>query len=296
MIAQTIPQAFSSIITIVAVFIAMVTTSIPLTILVLVTIFLMIRLSGKVAGASAKYFTGQQEALGAVNGYVEEMINGQKVVKVFCHEQESKEGFDAHNQALYDNAYAANKYANILMPIMQNCGNLQYVLVAILGATLMLSGHSALTLGGLVAFLSLTKSFSQPINQIAQQLNAIIMALAGAKRIFTLMDEEPESDEGYVTLVNVNRRNGELVETDHRTGIWAWRHPHKSDGTVTYHELKGEVRLYDVDFSYEVNKPILHHITLYAKPGQKVAFVGATGAGKTTITNLINRFYDNEDG
>ncbi|MGL4283845.1 MAG: ABC transporter ATP-binding protein, partial [Eubacterium aggregans] len=230
------------------------------------------------------------------NGYIEEMMHGQKVVKVFCHEEASKEGFDARNEDLFENASAANTYTNILMPIMVNCGNMQYVLVAIVGTVLMLNGSTPLTLGGLVAFLTLTKNFSMPVSQISQQLNAIIMAMAGAKRIFTLMDEAPEEDEGYVTLVNVSRRDGELVEADRRTGLWAWKHPHKADGSVTYHELKGEVRFYNVDFEYVVNKPILQDITLYAEPGQKLALVGATGAGKTTITNLINRFYDIADG
>ncbi|MDD4691429.1 ABC transporter ATP-binding protein [Eubacterium aggregans] len=296
MMSQSIPQTFSSLITIVSVFFAMLFTSWPLTILVLVTIYLMIMLSGKIAGASSRYFVRQQDSIGVVNGYIEEMMHGQKVVKVFCHEEASKEGFDARNEDLFENASAANTYANILMPIMANCGNLQYVLVAIVGAVLMLNGITPLTLGGLVAFLTLTKNFSMPVSQISQQLNAIIMALAGAKRIFTLMDEAPEEDEGYVTLVNVSRRDGELVEADRRTGLWAWKHPHKADGSVTYHELKGEVRFYHVDFEYVVNKPILQDITLYAEPGQKLALVGATGAGKTTITNLINRFYDIADG
>ncbi|WP_242911678.1 ABC transporter ATP-binding protein [Eubacterium aggregans] len=296
MMSQSIPQTFSSLITIVSVFFAMLFTSWPLTILVLVTIYLMIKLSGKIAGASSRYFIRQQDSIGVVNGYIEEMMHGQKVVKVFCHEEASKEGFDARNEDLFENASAANTYANILMPIMANCGNLQYVLVAIVGAVLMLNGITPLTLGGLVAFLTLTKNFSMPVSQISQQLNAIIMALAGAKRIFTLMDEAPEEDEGYVTLVNVSRRDGELVEADRRTGLWAWKHPHKADGSVTYHELKGEVRFYHVDFEYVVNKPILQDITLYAEPGQKLALVGATGAGKTTITNLINRFYDIADG
>ncbi|SDX68132.1 ATP-binding cassette, subfamily B [Eubacterium barkeri] len=296
MMSQSIPQTFSSLITIVSVFFAMLFTSWPLTILVLVTIYLMIMLSGKIAGASSRYFVRQQDSIGVVNGYIEEMMHGQKVVKVFCHEEASKAGFDVRNEDLFKNAAAANTYANILMPIMANCGNLQYVLVAIVGAVLMLNGITPLTLGGLVAFLTLTKNFSMPVSQISQQLNAIIMALAGAKRIFTLMDEAPEEDEGYVTLVNVSRRDGKLVEANHRTGLWAWKHPHQADGSVTYHELKGEVRFYNVDFEYVINKPILQDITLYAEPGQKLALVGATGAGKTTITNLINRFYDIADG
>ncbi len=296
MISQSIPQTFSSLITIISVFCAMLATSLPLTVLVVVTIYLMLKISGKIGGASARFFIRQQTAIGDVNGYIEEMMNGQKVVKVFCHEGPAKKDFDRKNETLFENARAANTYANILMPVMGNCGNLQYVLVAILGATLMLSGQTALTLGGLVAFLSLTKSFSTPINQISQQINAIVMALAGAKRIFTLMDEAPEEDAGYVTLVNAKTTGGQLIEADHRTDVWAWKHPHHADGSVTYHPLKGDVTLNHVDFEYECNKPILHDITLWAKPGQKIALVGATGAGKTTITNLINRFYDIEGG
>lgn len=296
MISMSIPQAFSSLITIVSVFCAMVATSVPLTGLIVVCVFLMVKVSGKITGASAKYFVQQQASIGKVNGYIEEMMNGQKVVKVFCHEDAAKKDFDVLNDELFENADKANTFANILMPVMGNIGNLEYVLVAILGAVLMLSGKTGLTLGGLVAFLSLTKSFSTPVNQIAQQINAIIMALAGAGRIFALMDEEPEEDDGYVTLVNAKVQKGELVEADHRTSQWAWKHPHKADGTVTYVPLSGHVELDHVDFEYELNKPVLHDITLTAEPGQKIALVGATGAGKTTITNLINRFYDIADG
>ena len=296
MISMSIPQAFSSLITIVSVFCAMVATSVPLTGLIVVCVFLMVKVSGRITGASAKYFVQQQASIGKVNGYIEEMMNGQKVVKVFCHEDAAKKDFDVLNDELFENADKANTFANILMPVMGNIGNLEYVLVAILGAVLMLSGKTGLTLGGLVAFLSLTKSFSTPVNQIAQQINAIIMALAGAGRIFALMDEEPEEDDGYVTLVNAKVQKGELVEADHRTSQWAWKHPHKADGTVTYAPLSGHVELDHVDFEYELNKPVLHDITLTAEPGQKIALVGATGAGKTTITNLINRFYDIADG
>lgn len=296
MISMSIPQAFSSLITIVSVFCAMVATSVPLTGLIVVCVFLMVKVSGRITGASAKYFVQQQASIGKVNGYIEEMMNGQKVVKVFCHEDTAKKDFDVLNDELFENADKANTFANILMPVMGNIGNLEYVLVAILGAVLMLSGKTGLTLGGLVAFLSLTKSFSTPVNQIAQQINAIIMALAGAGRIFALMDEEPEEDDGYVTLVNAKVQKGELVEADHRTSQWAWKHPHKADGTVTYVPLSGHVELDHVDFEYELNKPVLHDITLTAEPGQKIALVGATGAGKTTITNLINRFYDIADG
>lgn len=295
MISQSIPQMFSSIITIVAVFCAMITTSIWLTLFVIVFIFIMMKITGKIAGKSGAYFVKQQKALGNVNGYIEEMINGQKVVKVFCHEDKSKEEFDRRNDELCRNATEANKFANILMPIMGNLGNLQYVLIAIVGGAMAISGFEGLTLGALASFLQLSKSFTQPISQVSQQLNMVVMALAGAGRIFTLMDEKGEVDEGYVTLVNAKEIDGELTEVKEHTGLWAWKHPH-SDGTLTYTKVQGEVRLFDVDFGYVENKTVLHDITLYAEPGQKVAFVGATGAGKTTITNLINRFYDIADG
>lgn len=295
MISQSIPQVFSSIITIVAVFCAMLTTSIWLTIFVIGFIFIMMKITGKIAGQSGAYFVKQQKTLGNVNGYIEEMINGQKVVKVFCHEDKAKEEFDKRNDELCRNATEANKFANILMPIMGNLGNLQYVLLAIVGGAMAISGFEGLTLGALASFLQLSKSFTQPISQVSQQLNMVVMALAGAGRIFALMDEKSEVDEGYVTLVNAKEIDGELVEVKEHTGLWAWKHPH-SDGTITYTKVQGEVRLYDVDFGYVENKTVLHDITLYAEPGQKVAFVGATGAGKTTITNLINRFYDIADG
>lgn len=295
MISQSIPQVFSSIITIVAVFCAMLTTSIWLTIFVIGFIFIMMKITGKIAGQSGAYFVKQQKTLGNVNGYIEEMINGQKVVKVFCHEDKAKEEFDKRNDELCRNATEANKFANILMPIMGNLGNLQYVLLAIVGGAMAISGFEGLTLGALASFLQLSKSFTQPISQVSQQLNMVVMALAGAGRIFALMDEKSEVDEGYVTLVNAKEIDGELVEVKEHTGLWAWKHPH-SDGTITYTKVQGEVRLFDVDFGYVENKTVLHDITLYAEPGQKVAFVGATGAGKTTITNLINRFYDIADG
>lgn len=295
MISQSIPQVFSSLITIVTVLAAMIYLSPWLTFMVIVIAFLMMLITKKIGGKSAKYFIRQQEALGSLNGYIEELINGQKVVKVFCHEEEAKAEFDRRNEELRENSDKANKYANILMPIMGNIGNLQYVLIAIVGGAFALNGVNSLTLGAIASFLNLSKSFTMPISQVAQQINSIAMAFAGAERIFGLIDAESEKDEGYVTLVNAKYKNGELVESKKRTGIWAWKHPHE-DGTTTYVELKGDVRFFDVDFGYEENKIVLHDIDLYAKPGQKVAFVGATGAGKTTITNLINRFYDIADG
>lgn len=294
MLSQSLPQMVSSAVTVLIVFAAMLATNVPLTVLVLVCVTAMLLITRKIAGKSASYFARQQKALGAVNGYIEEMVGGQKVVKVFCHEQQAKAGFDALNDELYENADQANKFANILMPVMSNIGNLQYVLIAVAGGALALGG-AGLTLGVIAAFLQLSRSFTQPISQISQQLNSVVMALAGAQRIFTLLDEEPEQDGGYVTLVNAVERDGVLVETQERTGLWAWKHPH-GDGTVTYQKLTGEVRFFDVDFAYEAGKTVLHDITLYAKPGQKLAFVGSTGAGKTTITNLLSRFYDIEDG
>lgn len=293
-LSQSLPQMLSSLITILAVFIAMLTTSLPLTVLVIICVTAMLLLTRKIAGKSSSYFVKQQKSLGAVNGYIEEMVDGQKVVKVFCHEEQAKAGFDALNDTLFENADQANKYANILMPVMSNIGNLQYVLIAVAGGALALSG-TGITLGVIAAFLQLSRSFTQPISQISQQLNSVVMALAGSERIFKLLDEQTETDDGYVTLVNAVEQDGVLVESTERTGLWAWKHPH-SDGTITYTKLTGEVRFYDVDFAYEEGKTILHNITLYARPGQKLAFVGSTGAGKTTITNLINRFYDLEDG
>ncbi|MDY3927779.1 MAG: ABC transporter ATP-binding protein [Clostridia bacterium] len=303
MISQSIPQIFSSMITVISVFFAMLSLSIPLTVLVLAVIVIMLMIAGKIGGKSGKYFILQQKSLAKVNGYVEEMINGQKVVKVFCHEEESEKEFDRLNEELCKDATFANKFANILMPIMGNIGNLQYVLIAILGGILAISnfpnptikGMGTVTIGVITSFLMLSKSFSNPISQMSQQLNSIVMALAGAERIFELLDEKPEQDNGYVTLVNAKYENGELTETSERTGMWAWKHPH-GDNTLTYTELKGNVTMHDVDFGYIPEKTVLHDISLYAEPGQKVAFVGATGAGKTTITNLLNRFYDIDDG
>jgi ATP-binding cassette, subfamily B, multidrug efflux pump len=296
MISMSIPQLFSSVITIVAVFAAMLSISVWLTVVVLVFLAVMLTVTKKIGGKSASYFKGQQKSLGEVNGFIEEIINGQKVVKVFCHESQAEADFDQKNDELFGNADKANRYANIFMPIMVNIGNLQYVLIAIAGGALAIGGVGGLTLGGIASFLTLSKSFSQPITQIAQQLNSVIMAFAGAERIFKLMDETPEQDGGYVTLVNAAIENGSLTEAAQRTGLWAWKHPHHEDGSVTYTQLRGDVQFLDVDFGYEPSKLVLHDVSLYAKPGQKIAFVGATGAGKTTITNLINRFYDIADG
>ena len=295
MISQTVPQTISSFVTVVAVFISMVATSWHLTIFVILFIAFMFFVTGKVAGQSGKYFVKQQKAIGDVNGYIEEMMNGQKVVKVFCREERVKEDFDQKNEELYENTKQANRFANNLGPINNNLGHLQYVLVAILGGILATRGIGGLNLGAVASFMQLSRSFVMPINQFSQQLNAVVMAMAGAERIFDLMDEQPEQDDGYVTLVNAEKQDGVLTETERHTGMWAWKHPH-GDGSVTYTELKGEVRMFDVDFAYIEGKTVLHNISLYAEPGQKVAFVGATGAGKTTITNLINRFYDIADG
>ena len=296
MISQSIPQTLSTLVTVLTVFVAMVTTNVILTVFVLAWVAFMMFFAGKISGSSARYFVQQQKTLGDLNGYVEEMVNGQKVVKVFNHEPESQQGFDRRNDELFDCAAKANTFANILMPIMGNLGNLQYVLIAILGGALAIGGVGGLTLGGIAAFLQLSRSFTMPITQVSQQINSIIMALAGAGRIFRLMDEPVESDEGYVTLVNAYRNvDGSLAETQEHTGLWAWKHPH-GDGSVTYQQLEGDVVLEDVDFAYTPDKPVLFDINLYARPGQKVAFVGSTGAGKTTITNLLNRFYDITEG
>ena len=296
LISQSIPQLFNTVITLVSVFIAMVSTSIPLTVLVLVVVALMLLLTGKIGGMSGKYFVRQQKSLGAINGYIEEMITGQKVIKVFCHEEHAKADFDKLNDQLRSDAARANSFANIMGPVMNNLGHLQYALIAIAGGALAIGGVGGLTLGGIAAFLQLSRSFTMPIGQIAQQFNVMVMALAGAERIFEMMDETPEQDEGYVTLVNAEEVDGVLTETTERTGMWAWKHPHKEDGTVTYQKLTGEVELLDVDFGYNEEKLVLHNIDIDAQPGKKIAFVGATGAGKTTITNLINRFYDIADG
>lgn len=296
MISQSIPQTISSMVSIIVTLVAMIGTNIWLTLFVLFTVFLMILVMKNIGGKSSKYFVLQQKSIGQMNGYIEEMITGQKVVKVFCHEEKCKEGFDKINDELVENAYQANKFANILMPIMGNLGNLQYVLIAIFGGALAVFGVGGITTGAIVSFLQLSKSFTQPITQISQQMNAVVMALAGAQRIFDLLDEESETDNGYVTLVNAKYdKNGEITECDERTELWAWKHPH-GDGSITYTKLEGDVVLDDVDFGYVPDKIVLHDISLYARPGEKVAFVGATGAGKTTITNLINRFYDIADG
>ncbi len=296
MISQSMPQIFSSAITIVSVFISMVMLSIPLTAVTLLMVGLVLFTTGKLASKSGKYFTAQQKDIGALNGYIEEMMEGQKVVKVFCHEEEAKEKFDELNNQLFNSADNANKFANILMPVNAQIGNISYVLCAIVGGALALSGFGGFTLGKLASFLTYNKSFNMPINQVSMQLNSIVMALAGADRVFKLLDETPELDEGYVTLVNAKKENGELTETAERTGIWAWKHYHKADDTTTFAEVKGDVEFNDVDFGYSDEKMVLHNIKMFATPGQKIAFVGSTGAGKTTITNLINRFYDIQDG
>lgn len=296
MISQSIPQLVNSAATIVSVLISMIILNIPLTILTLIMVAIMVFTTGKVAGKAGSYFMKQQKSIGELNGFIEEMMEGQKVVKVFCHEEESIKDFNKLNEQLFDSANNANAFANILMPINVNLGNLSYVACAILGSILAISGVTSLTLGALASFLQLNKSFSQPISQVSQQLNSIIMALAGAERVFSLLDEKPEVDDGYVTLVNATEdEEGNIKECEEHTGTWAWKHPH-SDGTVTLTKLLGDVTFNDVDFGYNEEKTILHNIKLYAEPGQKVAFVGSTGAGKTTITNLINRFYDIQDG
>ena len=298
MLGQSIPNTLSSLVTIVTLFITMLIKSPLLTFFVLLTMAAMLAVTGKIGGNSARYFKAQQQSLGSLNGYIEEMISGQKVIKVFTHEDETKAEFDRRNDELRTNSTQANIFANILMPIMMNLGNLQYILVAILGGALAVATDEAfITLGGITVFLQLSKNFSRPVSQISQQMNAIIMAMAGADRIFKLIDETPEVDDGYVTLVNaIENPDGSLTETDKRTGVWAWKHPHQADGTVTYTKVTGDVRMHMVDFAYVEDKLVLEDVSLYAKPGQKIAFVGATGAGKTTITNLINRFYDIDDG
>ncbi len=296
MVSQSIPQIVSSVITVVSVFISMLILNIPLTILTIVMVAVMLRSAGFVMSKSGKYFSKQQADIGKVNGYIEEMMEGQKVVKVFCHEDRSLEEFKELNDALFDSAYNANKFANVMGPINAQLGNVSYVLCAMVGGLLALGGVGGFTLGGLASFLTFNKSFNMPINQVSQQLNSIIMALAGAKRVFDLLDEKPEVDDGYVTLVHAKKVDGQIVECPERTGMWAWKHTHQADGTVDYVELKGEVVFDDVDFGYTDEKMVLHNIDLYANPGQKIAFVGSTGAGKTTIMNLINRFYDIQDG
>ena len=297
MISQSIPQMLSSVITIVSTFISMIVLSIPLTLLIIVMVAVMVGAVRKIGSQSGKYFIRQQKDLGVLNGYIEEMMEGQKVVKVFCHEEETKKKFYELNNGLFDSAKNANIYANILMPVMANLGNINYVITLAVGSILAINGVGGLTLGALASFLQLTRSFNMPITQVSQQFNSIIMALAGAERVFDLLDEPVEEDHGYVTLVNaVEETDGTLKESPVRTGIWAWKHPHQADGTITYEKLQGDVVFNGVDFGYTDDKIVLHDIKMYAKPGQKVAFVGATGAGKTTITNLINRFYDIQDG
>ncbi len=296
MVSQSMPQVFNSAITIVSVFISMVILSVPLTVVTLVMVALMLVITGKTAGLSGRYFLQQQKDIGKVNGFIEEMMEGQKVVKVFCHEEENIKKFNELNGNLYHSADKANYLANIVGPVNMQLGNVSYVVCAIVGGALALSGISGLSLGALASFLTFNRSFNGPINQVSQQLNSIVMAMAGADRIFKMMDEEPEADNGYVTLVHVKEENGRLVESDKRTGRWAWRHEHQADHTVDYVELKGDVVFDGVDFGYNDDKIVLHDVKLFAEPGQKIAFVGSTGAGKTTITNLINRFYDIQDG
>ncbi len=297
MISQSIPQMLNSVISVAGVFVYMLILDIPLTIVTLLMVGIMLVTTKKIASLSSKYFVEQQRSIGALNGCIEETMTGQKVVKVFCHEQESLEQFYQLNEQLFDSAYQANKFANMMGPVNMQLGNLSYVVCAVVGGILAITGVSGLTLGGLASFLSFNKSFNMPINQVSQQFNSIIMALAGADRVFRMMDETPELDEGYVELVNAEKKpDGTLAESNARTGLWAWKHYHRADNTTTYVELKGDVVFDHVDFGYNDDKMILHDIELYAKPGQKIAFVGATGAGKTTITNLINRFYDIQDG
>ena len=307
MISMSIPQLYSSALTIIGVVICMIIRSIPLTIVSFMMVFFMLGVTMKISKKSGSYFLAQQKDLGKENGYIEEMITGQKVIKVFCHEKESIDEFDKLNEQLYDSAYNANKYANILMPSMAQIGNLSYVICIVIGAFLVLSGFGVkgasfagiapLTVGGLVSFLTFNKSFNMPINQVSMQFNSIVMALAGADRVFKLMDEKSEIDDGYVTLVNAKETaDGKLTESNERTGIWAWKHQHQADKSVDYVKLEGDILLDDVDFGYTDEKMVLHNVSVFAKPGQKIAFVGSTGAGKTTITNLINRFYDIQDG
>ncbi len=303
LISQSMPQLFTSLLTIIALLFYMLYLSVWMTLVVFLGVFAMTMVTKKIGGNSARYFVKQQKAIGVVEGYIEEMMNGQKVVQVFCHEEESKKDFDRINDQLFKDAESANIFANILMPIMGNIGNILYVLIAFIGGVLIIANAPNLSLSGqaisvavVVPFLNMTRQFTMSISQVSQQINSVVMAMAGTERIFELMDEKPETDDGYVTLVNANiDENGNITEGEKRTGVWAWRHPHH-DGSVTYTRLMGDVRLFDVDFGYVPDKIVLHNIDIYAEPGQKIAFVGATGAGKTTITNLINRFYDIADG
>lgn len=296
LISQSLPQILNSAITVVSVFVSMVILNIPLTVLTIVMVIVTTVVTKKFAGFSSRYFLAQQRDLGKVNGFIEEMLNGQKVVKVFTHEQENIEAFDKINDELFESAYNANMYSNMLGPVNAQIGNLSYVLCALAGGVMALSGFGGLTLGKLASFLTFNKSFNMPISQVSQQFNSIIMALAGCDSIFSLLDEAPETDEGYVTLVNAKEENGKLTETPEHTGLWAWKHTHQADGSVDYKKLEGDVVFDDVDFGYVPEKIVLHDVDLFATPGQKIAFVGTTGAGKTTITNLINRFYDIADG
>lgn len=296
LISQSLPQILNSVITVVSVFVSMVILNIPLTVLTIVMVIVTTVVTKKFAGFSSRYFLSQQRDLGKVNGFIEEMLNGQKVVKVFTHEQENIEAFDKINDELFESAYNANMYSNMLGPVNAQIGNLSYVLCALAGGVMALSGFGCLTLGKLASFLTFNKSFNMPISQVSQQFNSIIMALAGCDRIFSLLDETPETDEGYVSLVNAKEENGKLTETPEHTGLWAWKHTHQADGSVDYKKLEGDVVFDDVDFGYVPEKIVLHDVDLFATPGQKIAFVGTTGAGKTTITNLINRFYDIADG
>ena len=296
MVSQSIPQMLSSLITIVSVFISMLILNVPLTLVTVAMLVIMVTATKKIASLSGKFFMDQQMNIGKVNGYIEEMMEGQKVVKVFCHEEEAKEKFDEINNQLFESANNANKFANYLGPVNAQLGNMNYVVCAIVGGILAINHVWGFTLGGLASFLTFNKSITMPINQISQQLNSIVMALAGAKRIFDLMDEPSEADQGYVELVNAKEENGQLTESKERTGRWAWKHYHKADNSTTYVELKGDMVLDGVDFGYNDDKIVLHDIKMYATPGQKIAFVGSTGAGKTTITNLLNRFYDIQDG
>ena len=303
MVSRSFPQLLNSAVVLITVFSIMIYFCAWLAMLVVSGVLLMTFISKKIGGGSAKYFIRQQKAIGKTEGFVEEMMNGQKVVKVFCHEDASIRDFDEVNDALFRDAETANRYANTLMPILNNIGNILYALVAIVGGILIVTKAPNISLSGMaigasviVPFLNMTKQFSGNVSQLSQQINSIVMGLAGASRLFSLIDEEPETDEGYVTLVNAREENGMLVECRERTGLWAWKHPHAADGTVTYTPLRGDVRFFDVDFGYRPEKTVLHNVSIYAEPGQKIAFVGATGAGKTTITNLINRFYDIADG
>ena len=296
MISQSLPQLFSSVITVASIIISMLVLNIPLTIVTLFMVAVMLFATKSFAGRSGKYFIAQQQDLGKVNGYIEEMMEGQKVVKVFCHEEESKERFRELNEELFESADNANKFANMLGPVNLQLGNLSYVVCAMVGGILALNGIGGFTLGGLASFLTFNRSFNMPINQVSQQLNSVVMALAGAERVFALLDEKPEADDGYVTLVNAKKEGGVLKETQQRTGLWAWKHFHQAEGTTDYIELTGDVVFDDVDFGYNPDKIVLHNVKMFANAGQKIAFVGSTGAGKTTITNLINRFYDIQDG